>query len=340
MSLLAAIVAPGGRAPSGWAELVGAAKAAAGVTGEAVHALVVGADSGALGALAREIWRLGAERVWVAADAALAEPDPDRYVAALAEAARAIDPSTVLLNGDPFGAQLGPRLAMRLGAAPVTEVVAVQAAADGRLAWVRPMYGGKAMAVMTARRPKAVVNVRPRAFATPPARAGEAPADAVRELKLTEAPSVAPRLRVVERRAAPSEGVRLEDARIIVSGGRGMGGPEGFRALQQLAALLGGAVGASRAAVDAGWVPGRLQIGQTGKMVAPELYVAVGISGASQHLAGISGARHIVAINKDPEAPIFRAAEIGLVDDWRKVLPLLIERLSQDLGRRPASQAG
>lgn len=340
MSLLAAIVVPGGRSPSGWAELVGAAHAAARVTGAPVHALVVGGDAGALGALARETWRLGAERVWVAADPALAEPDPDRYVTALAEAARAIDPSTVLLNGDPFGAQLGPRLAMRIGAATVTEVVEVRTGADGRPAWVRPMYGGKAMAVVTARRPKAVVNVRPRAFAAPAARAGEAPADAVGELKLTEAPGLAPRLRVIERRAAASEGVRLEDARVIVSGGRGMGGPEGFKVLQQLAELLGGAVGASRAAVDAGWVPGHLQIGQTGKMVAPELYLAVGISGASQHLAGISGARHIVAINKDPEAPIFRAAEIGLVDDWRKVLPLLIERLAQALGRQPASQAG
>ena len=340
MSLLAAIVAPEGRPPSGWAELVGAAQAAGRVTGEAVHALVVGAYAGELRALAREIWRLGAEQSWVAADATLAEPDPDRYVAALAEAARALDPSTVLLNGDPFGAQLGPRLAMRIGAGSVTEVVEVRAGSDGRPAWVRPMYGGKAMAVVTVRRPKTVVNVRPRAFRAPAARAGEPPADAVRELRLAEAPAVVPRLRVIERRAAASEGVRLEDARIIVAGGRGMGGPEGFKVLQQLAELLGGAVGASRAAVDAGWVPGHLQIGQTGKMVAPELYIAVGISGASQHLAGVSGARHIVAINKDAEAPIFRAAEIGLVDDWRKVLPLLIERLSQALGRHPAPQAG
>ena len=341
MSVLAVVTAPEGRAPSGWAELMGAAAAAAGVAGEPVHALAAGADEPGLQALARQLWRRGADRVWVLADPALAQPvDPDRYVAALAWAAGRLEPSVVLLNGDPLGAQLGPRLAMRLEAASVTEAVGVRPGDDGRPAWVRPMYGGKAMAVVASRRPRTVVNVRPRAFAAPPDRPGEAPAGAVEPLAFPPDVLPAPRVRLLERRAAPSQGMRLEDARIIVSGGRGMGGPEGFRVLEQLAQVLGGAVGASRAAVDAGWVPGHLQIGQTGKMVAPELYLAVGISGASQHLAGISGARHVVAINKDPEAPIFRAAEIGLVEDWRKVLPLLIQRLAQVLGRSPASQAG
>ena len=339
MSVLAVVVAPQGRSPSGWAELMGAASTVARLTGEPVEALVAGADGPSLEALARDLWRRGADRVWRLASDGLTEPDPDRYVAALAWAAGRLEPTTLLINGDPLGAQLGPRLAMRIGAASVTEVVDVRPGEQGRPGWVRPMYGGKAIAVVGSRQARTVVNVRPRAFAAPAARSGEPPADALVSLELDAGALPAPRLRVLERRTAASDGVRLEDARIIVSGGRGMGGPEGFQVLQQLAEVLGGAVGASRAAVDAGWVPGHLQIGQTGKMVAPDLYLAVGISGASQHLAGISGARHVVAINKDPEAPIFRAAEIGLAEDWRKVLPSLIERLAQALGRAPGSQA-
>ncbi|MEW6049386.1 MAG: FAD-binding protein, partial [Bacillota bacterium] len=267
MNILAAILAPDGQLHAGWAELIGCAVEAARAAGGRAEALVLGGfQPGAASAQVAQAWRAGAERVFVAGDATLADPDPDRYLGALAEAARATEASTIVLNGDPFGAQIGPRLAMRLGAAPITDAVGVRPA-DGKPAWIRPMYGGKAMAVIGTRRPKAVVTVRPRAFAAPAPRAGEPPAEAIVQVALKEVGSAPGRVRVVERKRAASEGLRLEDARVIVSGGRGIGGAEGFQMLQKLAGVLGGAVGASRAAVDAGWIAGHLQIGQTGKMV-------------------------------------------------------------------------
>ena len=137
------------------------------------------------------------------------------------------------------------------------------------------------------------------------------------------------RVRSLERVEQAAEGIRLEDARVVVSGGRGLGGPEPFKQLDELAALLGGTVGASRAACDAGWVPSSYQVGLTGKTVTPELYIAVGISGASQHMAGCSNARAIVAINKDEGANIFKEARFGVAGDWQKVLPAFIEQLHE-----------
>ena len=338
MSVLAVALAPKGRLGAGSAELVGCAQEAAAILGQPVVAGVVGAppEPDGQAALAEQLWQLGAQKIYFAWSSALAEPRAELYLQALEPLVRAAGASAVVLNGDPFGAELGPRLAMRLRAASVTDVVAVRDL-GGRPGWVRPTYGGKAMAVLSSRRDGVVITVRPRAFPAPQARAGAPGPDAVATVALDVGGPAAERVRVVERQSTVSEGVRLEDARVIVSGGRGMGGPEAFRELEELARILGGAVGASRAAADAGWVPASLQIGQTGKIVSPDLYIAVGISGASQHLAGVSGARHIVAINKDPEAPIFKAAEVGVVEDYRKVLPLLIQRLRQVMGRDSAA---
>ena len=144
--------------------------------------------------------------------------------------------------------------------------------------------------------------------------------------------SKAVRVRFVERVEQASDGIRLEDASVVVSGGRGLGGPEAFEQLEQLAALMGGAVGASRAACDAGWVPSSYQVGLTGKTVTPNLYIAVGISGASQHMAGCSNARTIVAINKDTGANIFKDAQFGVAGEWEKVLPAFMEQLHELLG--------
>lgn len=338
LGVLAVVLAPKGRVRTGSAELFGCAREVAAILGRPVLAGVVGSppEPDGQAALAEQLWRLGAEKVYFAWSPALAEPQAELYLQALESLVRATGAPAVVLNGDPLGAELGPRLAMRLRASAVTDVVAVRNL-GGRPGWVRPTYGGKAMAVMTARRDSTVVTVRPRAFRAPEARDGAPPPELAAAVAVSVGEPASARVRVVERQSTVSEGVRLEDARVIVSGGRGMGGPEGFQGLEELARILGGAVGASRAAADAGWVPASLQIGQTGKIVSPDLYIAVGISGASQHLAGVSGARHIVAINKDPEAPIFKAAEVGVVEDYRKVLPLLIRRLRQVLGRDAAA---
>lgn len=323
--LLALVLSP--RDARDGEEVLGAALAAA--QGSSVEATIIGPEGDAADSLARSLWRAGAERVWLATDPSLEDADGDRWVTAAVEVVEQVEPTVVLLRADGVGAEVGPRLAWRLGAAVVTEVVGMRRDPSGGLLWIRPTYGGKALAAVRSQRSRCVVTVRPRAFRAPQIREGEPSPGAVERLALRRAPATAQRVRVVEVRTHAQEGPRLEEARVVVAGGRGIGGPEGFQVLQDLARLLGGAVGASRGAVDEGWAPGYLQIGQTGKKIAPQLYVAVGISGASQHVAGVSGARHIVAINNDPRAPIFRVAELGVVEDWRQIVPRLVARLSE-----------
>jgi electron transfer flavoprotein alpha subunit len=187
------------------------------------------------------------------------------------------------------------------------------------------VYGGKAQAVVEVRRSPAVIWLRARSFSS-----GAAPAPGRRSAAISAAEGGRRSTRIVERNVAAQTETRLEDAQVIVSGGRGIGGPEGFREeLEPLAGILGAQMAASRAACDAGWVPPTWQVGQTGKKVAPELYVAIAITGASQHMAGISEARNIVAINIDPDAPIFKHARYGIVDDYRKAVPQLREKLAE-----------
>lgn len=306
-------------------EALGTAVQLATQTGGTVGAVAVG--DGAAGAAA-ELIAGGAATVYVADDKALADYQPDIYVAAVAAAVQQSDPAIVLVTNDPTGKDLAPRLAYSLGAGVVSDVTAFTVK-DGQIQWTRPVYGGKAEAVYSATTARQVAALRPRAFAaaTPDAgRTGE-----IVKLGVTLDPATAA-TRVAEHIREAVSGIRLEDAKVVISGGRGLGGPEGFKDLEKLAQLLGGAVGASRAACDAGWVPAGWQVGQTGKMVAPDLYIAIGISGASQHLAGITNAKTVVALNKDPEAPIFKRADLGIVADWKQVFPHLLEACQQLLG--------
>jgi electron transfer flavoprotein alpha subunit len=228
-----------------------------------------------------------------------------------------------LLANDTYSQELAPRLAHRLGGSAVGDVTEL-AFHDDALLVTRSVYGGKAAARIELRRYPAVVWLRARAFA---------PADPRTE-SLAETEKIAVDLsgdfpsRIIERKRESSGAARLEDAQIIVSGGRGLGGPEPFTQLQQLADALGAQMAASRAACDAGWVPPSWQVGQTGKKVAPGLYIAIAISGASQHLAGISDAKTVAAINIDADAPIFKRCRFGIVEDFKKVVPLLREKLS------------
>ena len=232
-------------------------------------------------------------------------------VSALAEAAR--DASVVLLPRDDRTAEIGPRLAERLGGAAVTQVVAV----DGDT-WTRAAFGGKALAsVKPLRRPVVATLVRG-AFPS-------ASLDGVRRID-APAPQADAAVELLAREEPPA-GASLEDAKVIVSGGAGLGGEGGFRELEELAGLLGGAVGASLAAVDAGWAPADRQVGLTGKTVSPDVYFALGISGASQHLAGIGGAKAVVAVNTDADAPIFNAARLGVVMDCHTFVRAMVEQL-------------
>jgi electron transfer flavoprotein alpha subunit len=228
----------------------------------------------------------------------------------------------VLLGNDTFSQELAPRLAHRLGGSAAGDAVEVSVT-DGKLQVTRGVYGGKATAVIALARSPGVVWVRARAMAP----AEDRVTGQVERLRLGLAPDK--RVRVVSRNVEAKVGPRLEDARLIVSGGRGLGGPEPFKQLQALADAIGAQMAASRAACDAGWVPASWQVGQTGKKVAPELYMAIAISGASQHIMGIADSKVICAINRDADAPIFKHCTFGLVEDYQKVVGPLIERLSR-----------
>lgn len=247
------------------------------------------------------------------------EYQPEPVLHALAEACRGA--RVILLANDTYSQEVAPRLAHRLGGAAVGDGTDVRVE-NGKVRVRRQVYGGKAQAVIEVKREPAVVWLRARSFA-PAAVVGQT------LLSVRTDKSVRP-TQIVERNAATQGESRLEDARVIVSGGRGIGGPDGFREeLQPLAQLLGAQMAASRAACDAGWVPPTWQVGQTGKKVAPDLYLAVAITGASQHMAGISEAKNIAAINIDPDAPIFKHARFGIVEDYRKVVPLLRRKLAE-----------
>ncbi|MGD9722973.1 MAG: electron transfer flavoprotein subunit alpha/FixB family protein [Pirellulales bacterium] len=254
----------------------------------------------------------------------LAEYHPEHYLSALAQACRPLAPRVVLLANDTYSQELAARLAHRLGGSTGGDAVDVSPDGD-TLRVTRGVYGGKAVAVISLKRTPAVVWLRARAMA-PADVAGRALGSiekATLDLPADE------RVKVVSRHVEAREGVRLEDARIIVSGGRGLGGPEPFQLLQALADAMGAQMAASRAACDAGWVPPSWQVGQTGKKVAPELYLAIAISGASQHIMGIADSKVICAINLDADAPIFKHCRFGLVADYQKVVGPLRDKLSQ-----------
>ncbi len=254
------------------------------------------------------------------------EYQPESCLAILHAACAGFQPRAVLLSQDTYSQELAPRLAHRLQGCSIGDAQRI-GVCDDCIRVTRSVYGGKAIAVVQANAVPAVVWLRAPAFGPEPERADAGQIEARRFLTEDCQPSTLNATKIVERHREASSGVRLEDAQVIVSGGRGLGGPEPFEALRELAAAIDAQVAASRAACDSGWVPPGLQVGQTGKKVAPELYIAIAISGASQHLMGISDAKVVAAINTDADAPIFRRCQFGLVEDWKKVVGPLTERL-------------
>ena len=300
--------------------LAGAGRRLADELGGSLRAVVLGEGAEAV---AGEVARV-AEAVIVADQEVLREYQPETYLAALAQVCGESGARAVLLANDTYSQELAPRLAHRLGGSAAGDCVEVRVAGD-TLRVGRQVYGGKAHAVLELKRSPAVVWLRARSFA--PAVVREAAGEVTRAALNIQRDA---RTRVVERRREVGGESRLEEARVIVSGGRGIGGPEPFETeLRPLAELVGAQLAASRAACDAGWVPPTWQVGQTGKKVTPELYLAVAITGASQHMAGISEAKTIAAINTDPDAPIFKHCRFGIVEDYRKVVPLLREKLKR-----------
>ncbi len=276
--------------------------------------------------LAEGLGQSGADKIFVIDAPELERYTPSAFRKAFMEAYRTFEPSIVLFAQSAVGKDLAPVVAMRLGAGQVSDIVAAEFI-DGELIFTRPIYAGKAYQNVKVSDGITIATVRPNNLAPV---AGVTKAGVVAKLNVSfESADLSTVVKEIIQKAAT--GVDLTEAKIIVSGGRGVKDAKGFEPLQELADLLGGAVGASRGACDAGYCDYSLQIGQTGKVVTPDLYIACGISGAIQHLAGMSNSKVIVAINKDPEAPIFQVADYGIVGDLFEVVPMITAELKKVL---------
>lgn len=284
--------------------------------------------SDAVDEASKEAIAFGADKVYVAEDPILKEYQADSYMQIVDELAKDISPRAILIGQTSMGRDLAPRLAFRLGTSVTTDCLNLSIdPATKLLVQTRPVYGGNAQAVFTSESMPQVVTVRAKAM-SPLERDASRKGEIIPTKVDIDTSKV--RTKIIETVKEEAIGIKLEDAPVIVSGGRGMGGPQPFETiLKELADLLHGAVGASRPPADNGWVPEHLHIGLTGKIVAPDIYIAVAISGASQHTAGCTGSKHVIAINKDPEANIFREAEFGVVGKYEEVLPAFTSKLKE-----------
>ncbi len=310
------------------AELLGCGRGLAAEMGGDLSAVLVGSN---VAGLAQGAIAAGADRVFVVDDPLLADYATDSYVSAVEKAVKQAEPGAVLFGQTSMGRDLAPRLAFRLGTAATMDCVALAIdPATKRLTPTKPVYGGNARAIFSYETDPQGATVRAKVMSPlppDPSRKGE-----VVNVAAGLDPA-AVRTKVIQKVKEELKGVKLEEAAVVVSGGRGMGGPEGFKELDELAKVLRGAVGASRPACDSAWIADTQQVGLTGKVVTPDLYIAIAISGSSQHMAGCSGAKVIVAVNKDPEANIFKEARYGIVGDWKKVLPAFTAKVKELLAQ-------
>ena len=295
-------------------ELLGAASQLAPELGGGVALALLGDG---LGDAAGSAGPAGADTVYTADAPSLAQYQTDSYLPVAQSIVETDGPAVVLLAQSSMGRDLAPRLATRLGTAAAMDALALEIDGD-RVKATRSCYGGNARQVVTVQTDPQIITVRPKSQ-----EALEPDDSRSADIQAVSVDGAEVRARVTGKEQAESEGVRLEDAEIVVSGGRGLGGPEAFSDLERLAGVLHAAVGSSRAACDLGWYPPSQQVGLTGTVVSPTLYLAIAISGASQHMAGCGGSKNIVAINKDPDAAIFAFSRFGIVDDYKKVLPAI-----------------
>lgn len=307
-------------------ELLGAAKRLAGTLGSDVSAVLFGAGTDE----ARELIRWGADRVFHCDDPLMQDFNDEPYAKLLTRLVSDHGPEIVLAGATPIGRSFIPRVAARLNTGLTADCTSLEIDPETKdLLQVRPAFGGNIMATIFCphRRPQ-MATVRPRVM-----KRGDYEPDRAGEIVKISSDGIASRARFVKTIQEASEvSVNLQESNIIVAGGRGVGGEKGFQLLFELADALGASVGASRAAVDEGWIPYRHQVGQTGKTVAPKLYIACGISGAVQHMVGMQSSDIIVAINKNPDAPIFSVATYGIVGDVHEILPMLTRKIREMKG--------
>jgi electron transfer flavoprotein alpha subunit len=271
----------------------------------------------------RELTGLGFQTIYEIENAALASYSSEGFVTALNAAVQASQADIILMGATALGRDLSGRLAAKLDAALATDVIKLDV--NGSFKVIRPVYSGKLLAEVELLASPKVISLRPNVFPKAEIKGGNSP---IESLKIEE---LLIRTQIKQAIQAAQGVMDVTEAQIIVSGGRGVGGSEGFKMLEELAKDLGGALGASRAAVDAGWIPYKHQVGQTGKVVSPVLYIACGISGAIQHFAGMGSAKFIIAINTDPDAPVMHKANFAIEGDLFKIIPLLRDELKKVL---------
>lgn len=277
--------------------------------------------------LAEEAIFLGADKVYKLEGESLLDPTNEVYARVLEELVKEVQPQIVLLGQTTAGRDMAPAVALRLATGVVMDCVSAEIDPESkRMLLTKPVYGGNIVGVFTISTDPQIATIRAKsmqAATADPSRQGEVTSKDY-QIDLSGV-----QVKLLEKIPEQLDGLRLEDARVVVSGGRGIGGKSEFEQLEILADMLGGAVGVTRAVCDNGWMPVKRQVGLTGKVVSPEVYFAIAISGASQHMAGCSSSRNIVAINSDSEAHIFKVADYGVVGDWKQVLPGFINKLRE-----------
>lgn len=281
---------------------------------------------------AKEAIAYGAEKVYISEDSILETYNPDAYTQLTTNFCKKILPSIILLGYTDIGCDLAPRLNARLGGALSMDCSDLSIDPNSKfLIMTRPIYGGNAYAKVVSKsaRPQ-IATIRPKI--APPAKRNDSRQGQIINLEEKIDPAMI-RVKTIERVKEEVEGIKLEEAEVVIGGGHGIGSAQNFEMLKELASLLGGAVGATRRACDEGWVPTTLQIGQTGKVISPKIYIAIALSGAMSHIVGCLGSKYIVAINKDPEANIFNVAHYGIVADYKEVLPSLTAKLKELLSK-------
>ncbi|MFP4641088.1 MAG: electron transfer flavoprotein subunit alpha/FixB family protein [Chloroflexota bacterium] len=306
------------------AELAGIGRKLADDLGQDLSAALIGSE---LGDIPNEVAALGANKVYTIDNPLFKNYLTDSYVTAMEKLVNDVAPEVLLLGHTPMGRDIAPRLAFRLGTGATMDCVDLAIDSDSKLLRkTKPVYGGNALAVYVSQTHPQIAAIRAKTMepAQPDSsRSGEVtPFDPGIDESIVRA-------KFVDKVKEEVEGIKLEDAELVVCGGRGMGSADAFQQLYDLANMFNGAVGATRPPCDSGWVPDHCQVGLTGKLVSPNLYIGVALSGSSQHQAGMSGSKNIIAINKDPEANIFGIAHYGVVGDYKKVLPAFVEKCKE-----------